>query len=112
MADLCGVIRELFPAGMIVQVVGQFALRIIQSPIEILAVGRPLNRVSVSRVAVARNWNGPINGYRETRRRGTPTPSRVTTGPVTPIRMAGIRAVRIAAVEPRLCVMWPVPIPG
>ena len=103
--DVCGVMRELFPAGMMVQVVGHFALRIFQLPIEILAVGRPRNRVPVRRIAVTRNWNGPINGYRETRRRGTPTPIRVTTGRV-------IRAVRIAAVEPRVGVIWPVPIPG
>ena len=97
---------------MMVQVVGPDAPRIIQLPIEILAVGRPRNRVSVSRIAITRNWSGRISGYRETRRRGTPTPIRVTTGRVTPYRIAGIRAVRIAAVEPRVGVIWPVPIPG
>jgi hypothetical protein len=109
---VCVVMRELLPAGVMAQVVGPNAPRVFQSPIDILAVGRSRHRVPVSRIAVTRNWNGPINGYRVTRPRPTPTPSRVTIGREIGCRMAEFRAVRIAAVEIRVGVIWPVPIPG
>jgi hypothetical protein len=98
------VLRALFPAGMMRCIVGFFAPRILQSPIEILAVGRPRNGISISRIAIDRSWR--INRWRRV------IPAPMTTGRVNGCRSGEITVTIITAEGTRTSVVSPVPIPG